>query len=360
MSESPAPDAEGEPQPRAGPSQVNRAEAGGTVNAVQHGVQNVTYHTGPDGQLLFGQWEQQLRRLPQTLDIAEGRPLVLERVAALQALVEAVRQTAAGQVMVVRGEPGVGKSSLVLRAAEVLPAEGRLVLVAPLGAMRPHAGSLVQLVGDVVGTRGAAPSGGLRSVLVLDGAEAAQDGLAELCGEALGAAVGAGLTPVLVCRDDAWEIVRELAGRISSVDVGEASVPPLADEEIGDVLAAAPQLSHLAGQARSRWLLRRLLITDLLLRSARRGAGLPEVLASEADVYAHVWVALVLSQSRSVQGVAPDDRAAVLVSLAEERLTGRRAVALPGATLASLRFGRSAGAPRVGVRRLWRGAPLRP
>ncbi|MFF7656908.1 hypothetical protein ACFZCY_45220 [Streptomyces sp. NPDC007983] len=304
---------------------------------MQHGVQNITYHTGPDGQLLFERWEEQLRRLPQALDIAEGDPLALERTAALQALVEAVRDTAAGQVMVVRGEPGVGKSSLILRAADALRAEARLVLVAPLGAMRPHAGALVQLLGDVVGAQGAPPSGGLRGVLVLDGAEAAQDGLAELCVEGLGAAVGAGLTPVLVCRDDAWENVRELAGRISSVDVAQMSVPPLTDEEIGDVLAAAPQLLHLASQARSRWLLRRLLIIDLLLRSARRGAGLPEVLASEADVYTHVWVALVLNQGRSVQGVAPDDRAAVLVSLAEERLAGRRAVALPGAALAALR-----------------------
>lgn len=331
-----SPGTQGDPRPGTGPLQTNHAAADGIVNAVQHGVQNITYHMQPDGLLLFKQWEEQLRRLPQTLDIAGGRPLSLERGAVLQGLVEAVRETATGQILVVRGEPGVGKSSLVLRAAALLRAGATPVLVASLRAMQPHAGAMAPLLGGAVERHGA-PVGERRGVLVLDGAEVAQEGLEELCAEAVGAAVDIGLTPVLVCRDDAAESVRELAERVGSLDVAQVRIAPLSDDEIGEVLAAAPQLAHLATQVHARWLLRRLLIIDLLLRSARRGAGLPTVLASEADVYAHVWLGLVLNQSRSMRGVAPDDRAGVLVSLAEERLTGCRAVALPGAALASLR-----------------------
>ncbi|GGZ55601.1 hypothetical protein GCM10010371_13870 [Streptomyces subrutilus] len=315
-------------------TQINRADVGGTVNAVQNGNQ---YFLGPDGKLLFAQWERSLRRSSGTLTIGEGQDLAIDRAAALAHLTGTLDCGHPHQVILVRGEPGVGKTTLVLQSMAVLRGRSMRVLAAAVRTLAPYSGGLEELARaaayqEIV--RGeAAPPG----VLVLDGAEAAQEGFGGLVGEAVAAAIAAGLVPVLISRDDAVDTLRELLDRAGYTNVGEIVVPPLDDDEIAEIIRSVPQLARLADDGRSRWLLRRIALVDLLLRSARRGTGLPSRLESEADVYAHIWRALVLNGGRAVDGVASEDRGQALLSLVDRRLTGHRGPSVPGAALASLR-----------------------
>lgn len=318
-------------------AQTNSANNGGTVNAVQNGNQTINNFLGPNAQRLFAQWERSLRRIPGTLRIAPGQVLAVEREAPLATLTDALIAAQAGRVLLVRGEPGVGKTALVLRSIDELRARSVHVLAASVPAMAPYAGGLEELIHTLGDPEGASKASVLHGMLVLDGAEAAQEGLESLVAEAVGAAMSAGLIVVLVSRDDAVDTLRDLLDRTGCTEVGDVIVPSLDDREIAEILASAPELARLASDPRSRWLLRRIALVDLLLRSARRGAALPALLSSEAEVYAHVWLAFVLNNQRMAGGVVPEDRGAALVSLAEGRLTGRRAASLPGPALASLR-----------------------
>ncbi|MEU9305360.1 ATP-binding protein [Streptomyces sp. NPDC048269] len=318
-------------------AQTNSADTGGTVNAVQGGNQIVNNFLGPDARQLFTQWERGLRRSPGTLSIAPNHALKMEREAPLAYLTDALSAALVGEVLLVRGEPGVGKTALVLRSIDELRGRSRQVLVATVSAMSPHAGGLEELIHTLMDNDGASGASAPHGILILDGAEAAQEALGDLVAEAVSAARSAGFTAVLVSRDDAVDTLRYVLDRAGCTDIHDVTVPSLDDREIAEILASAPQLGRLADDPRSRWLLRRLALVDLLLRSTGRGAALPTVLLSEAEVYTHVWFAFVLNNQRMTNGVVPEDRGIVLVSLAEGRMTGRREPSLPGPALASLR-----------------------
>ncbi|MFB6887722.1 hypothetical protein ACFCX4_00190 [Kitasatospora sp. NPDC056327] len=319
--------------------QTNRADAGGTVNAVQNGDQSIHYFVGPDGKLLFTQWERSLRRNPGTLRIGPDQELTVDRPAALADLIEALVSDRPEEVIIVRGAPGVGKSALVLRAVDELRNRSVQVLAASLPAMAPYAGGLAEVVTSALDRDSSARGTPTRSgILVLDGSEAAQEGFDDLTIEAVDAALSTGLLPVLVSRDDAAEMLGDLVARAGHRGVAETSVPPLDDREVDDVLRAAPHLAQMADDGRSRWLLRRLKIIDLLLRSTGRGGTLPARLRSEADVYRHVWTAFVLNNGLQLsRGLEAGARGRTLATLAEARLTGRRPPEVPGPALASLR-----------------------
>ncbi|MDJ1642483.1 hypothetical protein [Streptomyces pakalii] len=334
-------DSPDEPQPRRPASldgqsggQNNRADAGSTIYAVQNGDQ---YFVGPDGRLLFAQWERRLLRSPHALSVEPDVEITIDRKAVAEHLSSRVGRSRLGQVVVVRGEPGVGKTALVSRSIGVVRDPALRVLAATARAMAPYAGGLEELIRAAVGQDGSperlAPAG----FLFLDGAEAAQEGLEDLVAEAVEASMAAGLVPVLVSRDDAMDTLRDLLSRAGHREIEEIVIPPLDDGEIAEVLTSAPQLARIADDERSRWLLRRIGLIDLLLRSAGRGIALPRALASEADVYKHVWLAFVLNGGRAVDGVAFEDRGQAMVSLAEGRLTGSRSPSVPGPALASLR-----------------------
>ncbi|MFK0235331.1 hypothetical protein [Streptomyces vinaceus] len=306
---------------------------------MQNGDQFNQYFVGPDGKLLFTQWERSLRRVPGTLRIGLDQELAVDRPGVLTGLVEALVSDRSEEVIIVRGAPGVGKSALVLRAVDELRDRSVQVLAASLPALAPYAGGLAELVAAALDRDGSAPGKPTRSgVLVLDGSEAAQEGFDDLTTEAVDAALSMGLLPVLVSRDDAAEMLRDLVTRAGHRGVAETSVPPLDDREIDDVLRAAPHLAQMADDNRSRWLLRRLKIIDLLLRSTGRGGVLPARLRSEADVYRHVWFALVLNNGVQLSaGLEAGARGRTLATLAEARLTGRRPPEVPGPALVSLR-----------------------
>ncbi len=326
------PDDEEQPSTPPAAAQFNTAASGGTVYAVQNGDM-VFSGAVPDGRALFEYWERFLRSRPTGIRIGRNRMFRLERAVVLARVVEQLVGLGPGEAVIVRGDPGVGKSSLLLRAVDELRTRSSSVLVADLSAMARNVDAMPALL-DAAGPMDDGRPG-LRGHLVVDGAEAMQY-VGQAGAEVVFAALQAGFALVLISRDDAVDTLR---GALCDMDctVREVVVPALSDPEVAEVVAVVPELANLVKDHRSRWLLGRLAVVDLLQRAGLAGVALPAVLASEADLYNHVWRGLVLRARLGAAGVVPENRAAVLISLAEALLTGRRALFLNGVAVASLR-----------------------
>ncbi|MFD1547313.1 hypothetical protein [Nonomuraea guangzhouensis] len=298
-----------------GPMEMTHfGDQGAAMYAVANGWMVVNHTVQPDLRTLFQEWERSLRRT--TVQELSTRPsLHLERTLLLSELMRAFGNTGPGRILLIRGEPGSGKSVAALKAAEEFRRREGGLLVARMRDVAAHAELL---------------SGAQGELLVLDGAEAIQTGLDP---DAVHTALEAGARVVLISRDDAAQNIREMF----SCTVEDFVVPPLDDKEIETILASAPELAVMAEDMRSRWLLRRLGLVNLLLRAARRGAVLPDALACESDVYKVYHSAVVLNLGMAVNGVPPDDRAAALGTIAERMLGKPWTPTLSGAALASLR-----------------------
>jgi hypothetical protein len=262
---------------------------------------------------------------------------VLDRSQKEEELAALVSGASPGHVVIVRGEPDVGKSALALTAVERIRHAGGAALVMSLRDLPSLA---LRLRGDLglsaTELLAAAPSAPV-TVLLLDGAEAVQEGNSGALTAMLAAAAEAGMTPVLVLRDDAHGAVMELVQVPGGAAPLEFVVAPLTDSEIQTVVAAIPEVSHLAADARAVWLLRRLGLVELLLRAVASGSSLPQALSSEADVLAAVWTSLVRRNGRMDGVVSPDDRDAALTGVARRLVTGVAGAPVPGAALLTLR-----------------------
>ena len=93
-------------------------------------------------------------------------------------------------------------------------------------------------------------------------------------------------------------------------------MPPLTDAEVDEVIAIFGELAALGANPRSRELLRRPVVVDLLVRGGVTGTPL-----SDADAMEQVWAGLVRRQGRSDRGT-PDARQLALLSLADLALRG--------------------------------------
>lgn len=267
---------------------------------------------------------------------AEGA-FVLDRSAKEAELASAISAAGPGQVVVVHGEPDVGKSALALAAVDRLRHGGGVALVMSMRDLPSAAVQLRTMLGLGPGELFAAAPSAPVSVLLLDGAEMVQEGGSDVLGTMLSAAAAAGITPVLVVRDDARGSVGEVISHRGKTRAVEFQVEPLTGEEIEKLIAAVPELAPLTRDPRAAWLLRRLGLVELLLRAAESGSAVPESLSSEAEVFATVWAALVRRHERVVGNVSPDDREAALTGIARRMVTGAPAVVVPGAALATLR-----------------------
>ena len=255
-------------------------------------------------------------------------------------LVEAMG-TAGGNAgrLLVHGEPGVGKSALVLDAAEEIRGGGGAVIALSLRDLVPASALTVgQLLHAPVRAVFAAAAAAPVRLVVLDGAEVVQEGAASLLRDLAGAAREAGLGLVAVTRDDARAAVQETLAETAAAAArpgangapAVAEVPPLADDETGAVRETFPELDRLARDDRSQWLLRRLGILDVLLRGEAI-ASLPDGSLSEADVFGAVWYAWVRHRDQpSPGGASPDGREQVMLELARRSLAaGSGAPAAP-------------------------------
>jgi hypothetical protein len=262
------------------------------------------------------------------------RELAVDRRDVRAALVEAMSAAGrdAGQ-LVVHGEPGAGKSAVVLGAVDEIRSAGGTVVTLSLrdlasAATGAAAGQLLHAPPSAVfAATVVAPV----RLVVLDGAEVVQETGPGLLRDLARAASEAGLGLVAVTRDDAREtVVDTLTGtatRRPGTDSepaapGGIGVPSLTDEELRDVRQAFGELNRLAADDRSSWLLRRLGIIDVLLRG-NAVASLPDGSLSEAGVFGAVWHAWVRNHDQpSPSGATPDGREDVMTGLARLRLAG--------------------------------------
>lgn len=245
-------------------------------------------------------------------------------------------------VLVVTGEPDVGKSALTLDALDQLGQTGEVISAAvALDELPSTVGALETVLGGGIEEVLAGQAGGPPRVLVLDGAEAVQGGRGPLLGAlALGAA-RARMGVVAVSREDARDAVTAALGAVGLRPHGH-TVPRLGSEDVAELVTSFPSLSGLSQDPRRAWLLGRPGLVDLLLR-ARAIEELPAGPLCEADVLRVLWQGLVRHHDTlGPGGASPDGRAETLLALAEAQLDPATpvtpsAVAAEPAALASLR-----------------------
>jgi hypothetical protein len=247
------------------------------------------------------------------------------RAALLDAMSAAGRD---GGQLVVHGEPDVGKSAAVLTAVEEIRRAGGAVVALSLRDLPPASGvAAAQVLQAPPRTVFAATAAAPVRLVVVDGAEAAQEVGPGLLHDLARAASQAGLGLVAVTRDDARETVTGTLAGAGEAGTGDAppapaelEVPPLGDDEVTQVCQAFAELDRLAADERSAWLLRRVGIIDVLLRGDAV-AALPGGSLAEADVLGAVWRAWVRNRELpSAGGATPDGRDEAMIGLARRRL----------------------------------------
>lgn len=252
-------------------------------------------------------------------------------------LAEKISALTPGSVVILHGEPDVGKSALALSIVEEVRIRGGTAMVFSLRDLPPSAVNAKSALGlspsDLLS---AFPSSDI-SLLLVDGAEVVQEAESTILGSLVSAAHAVGMSTIIPVRLDAVSTVREaLRGAVQTSPV-EFVVDPLSNEEVSAVVEAIPNLSRLGSDPRAIWLLRRVGLVELLLEAIVRDHLAPEMLSSEADVFAIVWHSYIRNGERVVSGVTPDARDTALVDVARSLLTGASAPGGGSTALSSLR-----------------------
>jgi predicted DNA binding CopG/RHH family protein len=256
---------------------------------------------------------EQATRVRECLGAGErAAQLHLERSAASETL---LAQALRAPGMLLHGDSGVGKSALAVhtltRAAQ--RSEDLDVLCLDLRALPASTLELTSMLGTelaVLLSDLAAPN----RLLVLDGADAANETHRDMFAYVISAAKAAEITPVVIASGESRQVLLDVLQECLEAEVPELPVEGLSDEELADVLGAFPQLGRLMKNPRSRELLRRPVIIDLLVRSG--GTGTP---VSDAEAMQEIWAGLVRGRERTHHG-SPEAREQVLLALAEGQL----------------------------------------
>jgi DNA-binding transcriptional ArsR family regulator len=244
--------------------------------------------------------------------------------AAAELLAAAGSATAA---VVAHGDSGVGKSALVIGAvtgAASSDPDGTEALCINLRHLPTTTLELEAFLGAPLATLLAELSAP-RRLLVIDGADAISEGLVEPLRYLVDAGSQADVTVIAVAASDTKQLVRDVIAERSGRDVTEYLVPPLTDPEVDSVISMFGELAALATNPRSRELLRRPVVVDLLVRGGVAGTPL-----SDADAMQQVWAGLVRRHEQSDRGT-PDARELALLHLADLALCGGDALDVVGA-----------------------------
>ena len=244
-----------------------------------------------------------------------ARRLSLDRSDTTRALVSTVSDAAA---VLVSGDSGVGKSALTLLSLTSLSAadsDGARVLCINLRHLPKLTVDFEDRLGCPLSTLLCEISAPQR-VLIVDGADAVTEGMEDAFIYLVDAAVASGVKVVAVTSTESSEIVRDVLNGRFGTDLADYDVKSLTDTELDEIVKAFPELERLYANSRSRELLRRLVLVDLLVRG-----GQPGVLLSDADAMQEVWSGLVRRREQSDRG-HPDAREAVLLRLAKLSLSG--------------------------------------
>lgn len=286
---------------------------------------------------------QRLRERTGFRLIAGTGELELEREPLRRDLRDRIAEIASSPgVLLVQGEPDVGKSSLVLRVAENLRDTGVEVVAISLRDMPSRTGEIeAELGAPLLSVFGAAGTGPGRLLLV-DGAESVLEGQSAVLLDLVSAALRQGFGIVAVSRSDGANAVAEDLERACRVTGTAASttfeVPPLTETETNEVGRAFLPLARLLDDQRTCRLLAHPGLVDLLLRAGdlRRLESLP---LSEADIFGIFWMQRVRRGERTeAGGPSPDAREQALVALARRELNPAAHAERPDASaLGSLR-----------------------
>jgi hypothetical protein len=243
-----------------------------------------------------------------------GRTAHLDRSDLERGLWELARTTNA---VVVHGDSGVGKSALAVHGAQTARlscGEMQAVVVNlrrlpdTVLALENHLGTpLANLLDEL--------SAPLR-VLVVDGADALEEGKRDQLGYLVTACRTSEVVVVAVGTSETKQFIRDAIAESQVMDIEEYLVPQLDDAQINLVIDTFPELRALAAEPRSRELLRRPVVFDLLAK------GQPDhVPVSDADAMMQVWSQLVRRSREPGRGTA-NARDLALVRLARHSLMG--------------------------------------
>ncbi len=232
-----------------------------------------------------------------------------------------------GTAVVAHGESGVGKSALVLGAAtSAATADPDATQVVCIN-LRHLPGTTLEfesLLGCPLAMLLAELSAPQR-LLVVDGADAVAEGMLEQLRYLVDAARTAGVGVIAITAADNKQVLRDTLAERFGADVVEHVLPGLTDAQIDEVVETFGELTNLAGNTRSRELLRRPVVIDLLVRGGISGVPL-----SDADAMQQVWLGLVRRHEQSDRGT-PDARDLAMLRLAELALAGGNPVDAVGA-----------------------------
>ena len=252
-----------------------------------------------------------------------ARRMALDRSDAMKELVATVAET---EAVLVSGDSGVGKSALTLLSLAT-PSEADPESTQALCISLRHVPELTVDFEDILGC----PLSTLLSelsapqrLLILDGADAVTEGREDAFRYIADAAAESGIKVVVVTSTDNVRIVRDVLSDRFGTASADYVVRPLTDAELDQVVMTFPELKGLNDSPRSRELLRRLVVVDLLVRGNPTGVPL-----SDADAMREVWSGLVRRHERSDRGY-PDAREAVLLRLAALSLNGEKKLDLIG------------------------------
>ncbi|KAB8166446.1 hypothetical protein FH609_002575 [Streptomyces sp. 3MP-14] len=152
--------------------------------------------------------------------------------------------------------------------------------------------------------------------LVVDGADAITEGAQTLLTYVVDAAATVGVTVVAVTASDAKQLVTDaMSGRLGQ-ELVEVAVSPLTDSQIDLVVAEFKELEAMAANPRSRELLRRPVVVDLLVRGGVHG-----VPVSDFDAMRQVWAGLVRRNGSKDHGIL-DAREVAMLLLSRHALQG--------------------------------------
>lgn len=239
----------------------------------------------------------------------------LDRSVATKKLVETASRSNA---VVVSGESGVGKSALTVLGFSSSAENDPRTLQALCINLRNISENVIELE-HTLGTPISALLCELSApqrVLVIDGADAVTEDKLESFRYLVAAARDSSVKVVAVTSLDSKQVLFDALEEHIHGEINEYVVSPLSDSEIDEIVAVFPELKTLSANARSRELLRRLVVVDLLVRGGVSGVPL-----TDADAMNEVWSGLVRRRGSTDRGF-PQARELALLRIAQLELTG--------------------------------------
>ena len=258
---------------------------------------------------------QRAARVPDHLGAVDDAGLHLDRNAEGIAIIAATDNAAA---MIVSGESGVGKSALIMDAAAAA-VEGDVgeteIVLMNLRQLPQRSFELLSQLGCSVEDL-LADLSAPRRLLVVDAADAATEGWSEVLAYLVEAARASEVRIIAVTSNEGRQVVHDvIASRLDGAEPASYVVETLNDAQLDEIASRFPSMARLLGNARSRELMRRLVVVDLLVRSEFSGTPL-----SDTDAMTQVWAGLVRRHGQQDRGL-PDAREQTMLRLAALDLT---------------------------------------